>query len=178
MAQFDDGFGKIGSASLAGFKKAEGKNYKDLTDGDSNLIAVRLVAKKGAGKYMIGYSKIADKADIIAPWRGFPTGGYTRSMGQYNWYANTETYMIKAWYNFGKAGLISGFRTAIDYAIQDFDETKINNGGSQLVDGNILHIDMWKTFATIPNFEMKVMMNVLIFINFQTASCYTIELPQ
>ena len=44
----------------------------------------------------LAYTKVADKADIIAPWRGFPTAGFTRAMSQYNWYANTKSYMVQA----------------------------------------------------------------------------------
>jgi len=44
----------------------------------------------------LGYSKIADKADFTTPWRAFPTGGYTRAMGQTNWYANTSSYLLRA----------------------------------------------------------------------------------
>ena len=67
----------------------------------------------------MGYSDVGDRADILAPWRGFPTGGYTRAMGQYNWYANTKTFMLTAFYRFSRT-----FKTSIKYAKQDFDDKK------------------------------------------------------
>ena len=158
MSQFDDGGGKVGGANLKGklVKWNNGVATYDNTRGydnpdslDSSLVAARIVTKKGNGKFQVGYSKIADEADIVAPWRGFPTGGYTRAMGQYNWYANTKTYDVEAFYDFGKAGVIPGFRAMARYAIQDFDESK----NDVQADSNMLHIDLWQKFKSI---EAKV----------------------
>jgi len=157
MIQNDDGGGKIGGASLQG-KLAhwesgqETRGYKNPKSLDSSLLAGRVVMKNRTTKILYGYSQIEDKADIVAPWRGFPTGGYTRAMGQYNWVANTKTNMIQASYDFSKAGIIDGFRTTIRYAMMDFDEKKVD----ALADRNIIHIDFWKTFKSVPNFETKV----------------------
>ena len=116
----------------------------------------RLKLAKGAGSVMAGYSAISDDADIIAPWRGFPTGGYTRSMAQYNWEANTKSYMIKAAYDFGKADMVPGLRGAIDYADMDYDDDKLALGGIKKTDRNIVHLDVFKTFDSAPNLELKL----------------------
>jgi len=103
MKQFDNGGGKIGGATLkGGLAGVTGSalGYKDAASLDASLWMARLVLKKGPLKAKIGYSAVADEADIVAPWRGFPTGGYTRAMAQYNWYANTKTWNVEANYDF------------------------------------------------------------------------------
>ena len=134
MQQFDDLDANYGVANLKG-KQSQG--YDDPNSLDSSLLALRMDFKKGAFLGRIGYSKIADEADIVAPWRGFPTGGFTRAMAQYNWYANTKTYMLRAGYDFGKADLIPGFSIMARYAIQDFDDNK----DGVAADSNVIHID-------------------------------------
>ena len=146
MMQMDELDTDAAVANLGG--KTDG--YDDPDDLDGNLYAARLDIKKGAFGMRLGYSKVSDDADLIAPWRGFPTGGFTRAMSQYNWYANTETYMIRFDYDFEKAGLVPGFRMLGRYAIQDFDDQK---PGVQ-ADSNVIHVDMFKTLAR--NLEMKV----------------------
>jgi hypothetical protein len=159
MMQMDDGAGEIGGASLSGklaswTTGADKRGYKDPKNLDSTLLAVRLTGNNGDGtlKLLYGYSEISDDADIVAPWRGFPTGGYTRAMAQYNWNANTKTHMVQATYDFDKAGLVNGFKSTVRYAMQDFDDNKPDVQG----DSNVIHIDFWKTFESIPNFEAKV----------------------
>jgi hypothetical protein len=97
------------------------------------------------GFFRLGYSKVADEADILAPWRGFPTGGFTRAMAQYNWVANTETFMVRAVYKFN-----STWKASIRYAIQDFDDSK----DFVLADSNVIHIDTWTNFT--PNLQMRM----------------------
>jgi len=145
MKQMDNGAGALGGASLGGklgIDKTPTTNlgYKDRFNLDSSLAMARLVLKKGPLKAQVGYSAVADEADIVAPWRGFPTGGYTRAMAQYNWTANTKTTSAEVNYDFDKAGLISGFSALARYAMQDFDESK--QGAGVWADTNILHIDL------------------------------------
>ena len=131
--------------------------YNDKNSLDSYLIATRLDFKKGAFLGRLGYSKIADKADIVAPWRGFPTGGFTRAMAQYNWFANTKTYMARAGYDFGKAGLLEGFSVMGRYAIQDFDDDKPGVFG----DSQIIHIDLRQNISK--NLEAKFRFGYVIY---------------
>lgn len=111
---------------------------------DTSLWCARIDVKNGPLLARLGWSKVDDKADIVAPWRGFPTGGYTRAMAQYNWDANTETTMLQVDYDFGKAKMVEDFIVSARYAMQDFDDTKT---GVQ-ADSDILHIDLIKTLAT------------------------------
>ncbi|QOP43778.1 OprD family porin [Sulfurimonas sediminis] len=150
MKQFDNGGGAVGGATLKGslaLDKTPTSNlgYKDRFTLDSSLWMARLVLKKGALKAQVAYSAVEDAADIVAPWRGFPTGGYTRAMAQYNWYANTKTTAAEVHYDFDKAGLVPGFSTLFRYAMQNFDEAK-QLAGVQ-ADSNILHVDLRENFG-------------------------------
>lgn len=143
MQQFDNGAGEIGGATLKGGLAGQTgavDGYKDASSLDSSLTMARLVLTDGVFKAQVAYSAVADEGDIVAPWRGFPTGGYTRAMAQYNWYANTKTTAAEVHYNFGKAGLVPGFQVMVRYAMQDFDEAK-QAAGVQ-ADSNIIHIDL------------------------------------
>ena len=147
MKQFDNGGGKVGGATLKGTLAGSVGNslgYKDASSLDSSIWMTRLVLKKGPLKAKVAYSAVEDAADIVAPWRGFPTGGYTRAMGQYNWYANTKTFDVEANYDFDKAGLIKGFSAMIRYAMQNFDALK-QAAGVQ-ADSNVIHMDFRENF--------------------------------
>ncbi|MDD2652050.1 MAG: OprD family outer membrane porin [Sulfurimonas sp.] len=145
MEQFDNGGGDIGGASLSGnlgMDKTPSTllGYKDRFTLDSSAWMARLVLTKGALKLLAGYSDVADEADIVAPWRAFPTGGYTRAMAQLNWIANTQSTMLEASYDFGKANILKGFKTLARYVVQDFDEAK--QGAGALADNKVIHIDL------------------------------------
>lgn len=160
LRQMDDGAGAIGGASLSGKFKGNttysGANggYTDPNSADGSIIMARLVAASGPLELSAGYSKVSDDADIIAPWRGFPTGGYTRSMAQVDWIANTKNWAVKAVYDFGKAGMVSGFKVAADYENMNFDDAKAATSG--FTDRDIFHVDAWKTFKAVPNTEFKL----------------------
>ncbi|WP_309494831.1 hypothetical protein [Sulfurovum sp.] len=140
--QMDDGGGEVagitGTALNLTGKAATGYSNSVTTGNslDSSLFAGRLDLEmpNKKGFFRLGYSKVADEADIVAPWRGFPTGGFTRAMAQYNWYANTETYMARAVYKFN-----STWKASLRYAIQDFDDAKTN----VQADSTIWHLDTW-----------------------------------
>jgi len=158
MRQFDSEAGVVGGAALNG-KLVDGtglaRGYNDPDCVDGELYAARLVLKKGAGRLLGGYSSISDDADFIAPWRGFPTGGYTRSMAQYNWFAETDSWMIQAYYDFGKAGIIQGLRGGIDYVWMDYDDEKERLGGHSLTDRSYIHADIWYVFPFFEELEAK-----------------------
>lgn len=157
MQQMDNGGGKIGGATLKGGLARDktpttNLGYKKRYTLDASLVMARLTLKKGPLKVKVGYSAVGDKADIVAPWRGFPTGGYTRAMSQYNWYANTKTAAAEVNYDFGKAGLVPGFSALARFAMQDFDEAK-QAAGVQ-ADSNILQMDFRENFT--PDLYAKI----------------------
>ena len=158
--QFDEGAGDVGGAALSGTLVNGGATgsggYQDPGSVDAELVAARLVLQKGAGRLLAGYSRVTDDADFIAPWRGFPTSEYTRPMGQYNWFANTESWMIQAYYDFGKAGIINGFRACADITYIDYDDDKERLGGHILPDLRCFHFDLWYAFPSLPDLEAKL----------------------
>lgn len=148
MQQFDNGAGAIGGANL----RNNTIGYSNPNSLASSLIASRLDIIKDESSIRFGYSKVDDKGDIVAPWRGLPTAGYTRAMSQTNWYANTQTYMLRADYDFEKARMVEGLRGMMRYAIQDFDDKK---PGVQ-ADSKVLTIDFIKHYSSMPNFYTKI----------------------
>ena len=110
---------------------------------DSALYGARVDVVEDAFKLRFGYTKVADKGDIIAPWRGFPTSGFTRAMGQYNWYANTQSYMVQLDYEFE---MIPEFKIISRFVVQDFDDEKL---GVQ-ADSKVFNIDLYKGLGESP----------------------------
>lgn len=161
--QLDTGAGGVGGAALSGslspydtgYNPNNMMGYSITNSVDGGLWAAKLELSNGNFKLRGGYSYVLNKADLIAPWRGFPTGGYTRSMAQYNWNADTTSWMLFSYFDFGKAGVIPGFRAGLDYAYMDYSNAKIDAGSLSTTDRSILHLDLWKTFDWFKNFEMK-----------------------
>ena len=135
MQQFDEGAGAIGGANLKGLTSG----YKNKESLDSALFGARVDVVNDGFKLRFAYTDVADKGDIVAPWRGFPTGGFTRAMGQYNWYANTKSYMMQLDYAFES---IPDFKVISRFAVQDFDDKKI---GVQ-ADSTVFTLDLAKRF--------------------------------
>ncbi len=160
IKQYDRGAKDIGRLGVAVANlKAKPDGYKDPYSVDSWLFAARVDLKPNSKKWWarVGYSKVADEADIIAPWRGFPTGGFTRAMAQYNWYANTKTWMVRGVVNLDKMGLISGLKASLRYAVQDFDDKK---SGVQ-ADSRVVHLDLLEKIKSIPGLYLKFRMGLV-----------------
>ena len=159
---------------LTGDKLTKIANLKKDTTGysnpdslDSGLLAARVDFNLSNGvKFRYGYSKVEDKADMMAMWRGFPTGGFTAVMSQYNWYANTVTHTIRADVNLGKMGILKGTKLKAQYAIQDFDNSKT---GVQK-DTNVLHIDINKKL--LKNLSAKVRYGTTLYVQKDYESKY------
>ncbi len=133
MQQFDHGAGVIGGANL----KTLTQGYTNPESLDTALYAGRIDIVEDAFKLRLAVTKVADKGDIVAPWRGFPTAGFTRAMGQYNWMANTKSYMMQVDYEFEE---VDELKVISRFAIQDFDDNKI---GVQ-ADSKVFTIDLLK----------------------------------
>ena len=150
MKQYDGLDGRLGAVANL---KGDTTGYAAPESLDGRLFAARIdIEGDSAWRLRLGYSKVADGADIVAPWRGFPTGGFTRAMGQYNWYADTETYMVRGDYSFDEAGLVPGLSVMFRYAIQNFDDTK---PGVQ-ADTTVLHLDATERFRSFPGLETRL----------------------
>ncbi len=152
MQQFDNGAGTIGGANL----KTLTQGYTNPDSLDGALYGARIDVVEDGFKLRFAYTDIADKGDIVAPWRGFPTGGFTRSMGQYNWYANTQTYMVQLDYDMNldvdyDFDFFSDLKVISRFAIQDFDDDKI---GVQ-ADSKVLNINFLKGFGGTSDMYFK-----------------------
>ena len=107
---------------------------------------------------MLAYSHTDKGGDIIAPWRGFPTDGYTRSMTQTDWNANTSAYKVQLDYDLNQ--YISGLTTVLSYSFYDRDTSKIGyasqtdryygNG-----DTNQYNADVIYKVPAVKNLELK-----------------------
>ena len=124
IKQFDNGAGKVGGASYAKGLSATG--YKDINSLSAQMIAARVVTQIKNYKINLGYTNILDEADLITPWRGFPTAGYTRSMARYNWQANTQSYRLELVTNANKKGIYKDIFIQTSILYTDADEDKGN----------------------------------------------------
>jgi hypothetical protein len=120
IKQFDNGAGSVGGAAYDGTTTG----YKDPASLDSQMIAARLVGVYKNLKLNLGYSQVLDEADLVTPWRGFPTAGYTRSMARYNWIANTKSYRAELMINSNQAGAYKDIVTQLSILHTDADESK------------------------------------------------------
>ena len=118
--QFDDGAGAVGGAAY----DATTTGYKNPDSLESNMVAARLVTKYQNYSLNLGYSQVFDEADLITPWRGFPTAGYTRSMARYNWIANTKSYRAELTVNNNKSGVYKDVLMQFSVLHTDADEKK------------------------------------------------------
>jgi hypothetical protein len=127
IKQFDDGAGEIGGAAYSGKlagESGEAGGYEDADSLESQMIAARLVGKYKNYKLNLGYSQVYDEADLVTPWRGFPTAGYTRSMARYNWMANTKSYRLELVRNGNSKGIYTNLFTQLSVLHTDADESK------------------------------------------------------
>lgn len=160
LQQFDDGAGKIGGAAISGLFKDNYTNsnklaYTNPNSVNGSLWAARMVLAKGPLSLAAGYSDVANNGDIIAPWRGFPTGGYTRAMAQTNWLANTKSWMINSGYDFDQAQMISGLSCSASFSRIDIDDAKSLAGSIASSDRDIIYLDAIQSFKALPNAEFK-----------------------
>ena len=124
IKQFDNGAGAVGGASYSKGLNATG--YSDINSLESQMIAARIVTKIENYKINLAYTNILDEADLITPWRGFPTSGYTRSMARYNWKSNTQSYRLELVRNANKKGIYKDVFIQTSILFTDADEAKGN----------------------------------------------------
>ena len=107
-----------GTSGTAVEKKGGGNNNIG-----TDLTAVRVAVTYGPAKLMAAYSHTDSGGDILAPWRGFPTDGYTRSMTQTDWNANTKAYKIQLDYDLKQ--LTQGLSASVSNSFYDRDPSKL-----------------------------------------------------
>ncbi|WP_456389894.1 OprD family outer membrane porin [Hydrogenimonas sp.] len=173
LHQLDNGGGKVGGAALVGLlspwhttTSGQDGGYRNPHSLDGWLLAARIDLQRDTPyRVRLGYSHTGDKADIVAPWRGFPTGGFTRAMGQYNWFANTDTWMIRGDYDLNGVGSAEDITAMFRFVVEDFDETKkiYDTAKAKWIplapsDRKILELGaIWK-ISQIPGLEARIRM--------------------
>ncbi len=108
---------------------------------DATLGAARVVIKYKKHKLTLGCHKNSQHGDVIAPWRGYPTGGYTRTMTELNWSAGTASEMIKWGWVVNKS-----FRLVLEYSN--------NHRPGRNTDTQAYHGDFW--YKLNENIEIKL----------------------
>lgn len=126
---------------------------------DTYMIALRAIANYQAARFLVAYSRTDGGGDLIAPWRGFPTDGYTRSMTITDWNANTKAYKAQLDYDFGT--LISGLSALMSYSYYDRDPSKVGyQGQTNRYYGNgdtrQWNCDVKYAVASVKGLELKV----------------------
>ncbi len=153
IKQFDNGAGKVGGAayngSVAGQDGLAG-GYEDANSLDAQMIAARLVGKFENYKLNLGYTHVLDEADLITPWRGFPTAGYTRSMARYNWMANTKSYRIELVRNGNSKGVYKEMFMQFSILHTDADERK------GYYDENYYYAGFIQNIASMPTLQWRL----------------------
>ena len=95
----------------------------------------------------------------MAPWRGFLTEGYTRSMTITDWNANTKAYKGQLDYDFNT--VLPGFSALLGYSYYDRDPSKVSYvGQTNRYYGNgdtrQLNFDVKYAVASVKGLELKV----------------------
>ena len=120
IKQFDNGAGEVGGAAI----DATPSGYKDPTSLNSQMAMARLVAEYKNYKLRFAYSQVMDEADLISPWRGFLTSGYTFSLTRVNWLANQKSAQVELMINANTTGMYKDLYMRFYATHTDADENK------------------------------------------------------
>lgn len=153
--QFDNGAGAVGGASYSN----NTTGYKDPNSLDAQMIAARVVTKIDDYKINIGYSNILNEADLVTPWRGFPTAGYTRSMGIYNWKANTQSYRLEVVRNANKNSVYKDVFMQASVLYIEADENK-----SGCKDELYYYLGLIQNIPSMPSIQWKLRLGYAQFM--------------
>ncbi len=126
MHQSDEGAGDIIRPKSGSFySTTAAMKFKGDSDDkvDTHIYMLRAIASYEAAKFLLAYASTDKGGDLLAPWRGFPTEGYTRSMTQTDWMANTKSYKAQLDYDF--SSFIKGFSALLGYSYYDRDPSRV-----------------------------------------------------
>ncbi len=155
IQQFDNGAGKVGGASLSG----DSTGYRDTKSLDAQMIAARIVTKIDDYKINLGYSNILNNADLVTPWRGFPTAGYTRSMGMYNWKADTKSYRLEVVKSANETGVYKDMFIQASVLYIDGDIEK-----SSTADSMYYYAGFIKNLESAPELQYRIRLGYRDFV--------------
>ncbi len=163
IKQFDNGAGAVGGASLSGdLNASHTRSYKDWDSLNSQMVAARLVFKYHKYKFNLAYTDILDEADLVTPWRGFPTSGYTRSMGRYNWKANTKSYRAEFVRGTSTDGIYNDIyvQASVMYQNNDAKKTGLNYDNSLYY-----YFGLMQNIAALDNMQWRFRIGYQQFLN-------------
>jgi hypothetical protein len=166
IKQFDNGAGAVGGASLSGdLNSTYTKSYSNYDSLESQMVAARLVFKLDKYKLNLGYTYILDEADLVTPWRGFPTSGYTRSMGRYNWKANTKSYRLEFVRCTSTDGIYNDVfvQTSVLYQDNDPDKTGLQHDNSLYY-----YLGLMQNLSYLDNMQWRFRIGYQQFLNTDT----------
>ena len=163
IRQFDNGAGAVGGAALLPALAVK-EAYKDYNSLDSQMIAGRVVTKFDTYKINLAYTQVLDEADLVTPWRGFPTSGYTRSMGIYNWFANTKSYRLEVVKNATATGHYDDLFIQASVLYINGDEKKFNTDNFKASDSMYYYIGFVKNASALPNFQYRLRLGYRDFV--------------
>ncbi|HHH73036.1 MAG TPA: hypothetical protein ENL04_04350 [Sulfuricurvum sp.] len=158
IRQFDQGAGSVGGASYTD----DATGYHDPDSLDAQMVAARLVLRSELYKFNLAMTYVLDEADLIAPWRGFPTSGYTRSMGIYNWRANTKSYRFEVQRNANAQGLYTDLFIQASVLYTNADERKT---GFHNLDELYYYIGFVQNLPQIPPLQWRLRAGYAQFLN-------------
>lgn len=146
VQQFDQGAGTLIKPML---------NHGDSDDSvDSSLWALRATADFRAAKLLFSLSQTSNDGDMIVPWRGFLTQGYTRSMTITDWNANTKAYKAQFDYDFNEK--IAGLNAFVSYSFYDRDPLRTSYVNSTNGDTRQVNLDLiYNLSRTFRGTELK-----------------------
>ena len=159
IQQFDQGAGAIAGPSLSVLLVGS-TAYKDPNSLNSKMIAARVVTKIDDYKISLAYTNILDEADLVTPWRGFPTAGYTRSMGMYNWRANTKSYRLELVKGANKTGVYKNVFIQTSVLYIDGDDKK-----SAYSDSMFYYLGFVQNLPSMPEFQYRLRLGWRDFID-------------
>lgn len=146
IRQSDLGAGRIGGAAL----DTDTTGYMKPQTIEAEMVAARVVAKQQGYKLNMGYTQVLNQADLIAPWRAFPTAGYTRSMARYNWKANMKSYRVELVKSTSKIGDYRDGFMQLSVLYTDADEAKND------ADERFYYAGYVKNLHHVPNVQYRV----------------------
>jgi hypothetical protein len=168
LRQFDQGAGRIGGAALSGVFAADKAftssdadrrrlaSYADPRSLDGGLWAARISLSRGPLAITLGGSSIADQADVVAPWRGFPTGGYTRAMAQIDWLAHSRAGAVRVDWDLGADRVFANLKVSGGLERIDFDDAKLAAGTVSLTDRSVYTFDCVALPRALPRTAFKL----------------------
>lgn len=155
IKQLDNGAGEVGGAAYSG----DTTGYKNPDSLKAQMLALRVVTKIKNYKINLGYTNILDEADLITPWRGFPTSGYTRSMARYNWRANTKSYRLEIVQNANNVGIYNNRFVQSSILYVDADESKNEK------DYIYYYLGFVQNVASLPNMQWRLRLGYVSYVD-------------